>query len=249
MEPVPESGVPGTHVRLDRDTLNPLIRALREANKQAQTEMPEIVAQSRDQLRTRDLETIKMLFGDPELFNPNQMIHKQVMGELQRAFVRQRVDNEMLDAVMQWMRGSVAGILLDPYTIVQNKLSNYLFHTPRTMQRTGYAAASLATGQPLEAKRAIREAGFLVRGFFTNFFNRNIRERMDQLMPPELFESGNFFQLMQGPDADKSAVDLLREFNVGSCGTESRWLRQHGQPRQAEGGLGQPAFAGLDRCR
>ena len=183
--------------------------------------MPEIVAESRDQLRERDLETIRKLFGDPALFNPNQMIHKQVAAELQRAFVRQRVDHEATNWAMQWLRGSVAGILLDPFTIVQNKLSNYLFHALRTMQRTGYAAAALASGEPIEAKRAIREAGFLVKGFFTNFYNKDIRQRMDQLVAPELFEAGNFLRLMQGPDGDKSIVDLLREANVGAAGLKA----------------------------
>src|SRR5690606_21456721 len=94
LRPVPDTGVPPDYARLDRDTLNPLIRALRHASRKGQAEMPEILSDATDQLTKRDLETLRFLFGDPALFDPAQMIHREVLAELERGFVRSRLDND-----------------------------------------------------------------------------------------------------------------------------------------------------------
>lgn len=212
--PIPDDGVPVGWVRLNRDVINPMIQSLRRSTGKAEEFFPDISGK----ITKRDLETLKAIFGDIDLADENMMIRKEVLGELQRGFVQREFENREMQMVNAWSREFKSSLLVAPFTFGTNKLSNLMFQVLRTFQTGAKAAASLAMLDPQQAKQsAIESISLAGLTLMPAFWIPQIKKKINEVIPPELFEGADQLHAYLGDSIDQPVADLLKQGRIPSA--------------------------------
>jgi len=213
---VPKTGVPAGWIAVNPDALAQMANAYGASSGMSPEQLTKFTAA----IVAGDMEALKKLVGAAwAALKKNQMIRKEVFGELVRPLADRQARGTMARIADTLSKSYTAALLAHPFTWIQNQLSNELFKIMRATQRTLYASMAWMTGAAgrRDSKVAIREAWNLTKGLVVNrWWNPAWVKMRDEIVPPEYFEGNTGISgvAQSITEEQMTAVDHLKQANV-----------------------------------
>lgn len=168
-------------------------------------------------LAPKDKQAMARILGDAyRLRGRRLVIHKEVERELMLGAARQITNNSLTKILGGLIERYNAGLLALPFTALVNWASNEIIKTVRLGNRLNHAIVSMAGGEMRDAKIAALEFGYLLRGFISDRFPQRQMDRIEGIVPRELFEDQTGLEAMD-IDPTLTIRQQLGRLNLGGA--------------------------------